>query len=518
VTGWPDKKVLVLGLGETGLSLARWLVAQGAHVRVADSRELPPTFAILRMELPQVEINCGAFRDELLDAIDLIAISPGIPLADPFVARAIARGIPVAGDIELFAQQIKRSPLSPTTPARGAPVGIPPFHGGSSAVSREGRGSEREGGQSGILSQDKNSQKRPLILAITGANGKTTVTSMVGAMCRTAGLDTEVAGNISPAVLDVLRQRGGRQPDIWVLELSSFQLETTSSLDADAATVLNVSEDHLDRYADMDAYAAAKARIFRGAGVQVLNRDDARSQGMELPGRKCVSFGLNETPGANDWGIERSGSDIWLMQGPQRLMHASELQVSGLHNVANALAALALCRAIGLPLAPLLDALRAFKGLPHRMEQVAEINGVTYYDDSKGTNVGATVAALQGLDRKSVLIAGGDGKGQDFAPLKPVVAQRARAVVLIGRDADRIAEALEDCGVPVVYAYDMADAVRQSAALAQQGEAVLLSPACASFDMFRNYAHRAEVFIGAVHELAGVVYELQEEAACASQA
>ena len=467
-----DKKVLVLGLGETGLSLARWLVAQGARVRAADSRELPPTFAILRVELPQVEIHCGAFRDEIFNNVDLIAISPGVPLADPFVARAAARGIPVVGDIELFAQHLTTIDYRLTTK----------------------------------------------VLAITGANGKTTVTSMVGAMCRAAGLDTEVAGNISPAVLEVLRQRKGQQPDVWVLELSSFQLETTSSLNADAATVLNVSEDHLDRYADMDAYAAAKARIFRGAGVQVLNRDDAHNQGMILPGRKHVSFGLNEISGANDWGIERSGSDTWLVQGSQRLMKASELQVAGLHNVANALAALTLCRAIGLPLAPLLDALRAFKGLPHRMEPVAEINGVTYYDDSKGTNVGATVAALQGLDRKSVLIAGGDGKGQDFAPLKPVVAQHARAVVLIGRDADRVAEALEDCGVPVVYAHDMADAVRQSAALAQQGDAVLLSPACASFDMFRNYAHRAEVFIGAVHELTGVVYELQEEAACAAQA
>ena len=465
-----DKKVLVLGLGETGLSLARWLVAQGARVRAADSRELPPAFATLRMELPQVEIRCSVFRDELLDGIDLIAISPGVPLADPLVVRAAARGIPVVGDIELFAQQ-----LEPQDP-------------------------------------------KPKVIAITGANGKTTVTSMVGAMCRAAGLDTEVAGNISPAVLDVLRQRNGQQPDVWVLELSSFQLETTSSLNTDAATVLNVSEDHLDRYADIDSYAAAKARIFRGTGAQVLNRDDARSLGMMLPERKHVSFGLNGPPGFNDWGIDRSGSDIWLMLGTQRVLNANELQVAGLHNVANALAALALCRAIGLPLAPLLDALRAFKGLPHRVEPVAEINGVTYYDDSKGTNVGATVAALQGLDRTSVLIAGGDGKGQDFTPLKPVVAHHARAVVLIGRDADRIAEALGDCGVPVVHADDMADAVRQSTALAQPGDAVLLSPACASFDMFRNYAHRAEAFVGAVHELGGTVHERQEEAACASQA
>jgi len=460
-----NKSVLVLGLGETGLSLARWLVAQGARVRAADSRESPPAFAILRVELPQVKIHCGAFRDELFSGIDLIAISPGVPLPDPFVARAAARGIPVVGDIELFAQQLAANDPKLTTK----------------------------------------------VIAITGANGKTTVTSMVGAMCRAAGLDTMVAGNISPAVLDAVLQRNGRQPAVWVLELSSFQLETTCSLNADAATVLNVSEDHLDRYADMDAYAAAKARIFRGTGVQVLNRDDARSLGMALPGRRHMAFGLNEAPSGHDCGMERSGSDIWLTQGRQRVLNANELQVAGLHNVANALAALALCRAIGLPLAPLLDALRAFKGLPHRVEPVAEVNGVIYYDDSKGTNVGATVAALQGLGRPAVLIAGGEGKGQDFTPLNPVVAQYARAVVLIGRDADRIAAALEGCGVPVVRARNMADAVRQGATLAQPGDSVLLSPACASFDMFRNYAHRAEVFVGAVHKL-------QTGAACASQA
>ena len=459
-----DKNVLVLGLGETGLSLARWLVAQGARVRAADSRDLPPTFAVLRVELPQVEISCGAFCDETFSGIDLIAISPGVPLSDPAVQRATARGIPVVGDIELFAQQLTTNDYRLTTK----------------------------------------------VIAITGANGKTTVTSMVGAMCRAAGQDTEVAGNISPAVLDVLLRRNGKQPEVWVLELSSFQLETISTLNADASTVLNVSEDHLDRYADIDAYAAAKSRIFQGDGMQVLNRDDARSLGMMLPGRRHVSFGLNE-PSGDDWGVERNGSDIWLVQGQQRVLNANELQVAGLHNVANALAALALCRAIGLPLAPLLDALRAFKGLPHRVEFVAEISGVVYYDDSKGTNVGATVAALQGLGRPAVLIAGGEGKEQDFTPLHSVVAQQARAVVLIGRDANRIAAALQGCGVPVVNAHDMSDAVRQSAALAQSGDAVLLSPACASFDMFHNYKHRAEVFVSAVHAI-------QEEAACASPA
>ncbi len=458
-----DKSVLVLGLGETGLSLARWLVAQGARVRAADSREQPPALAEVRSQLPQVEIFCGAFGDQILSGIDLIAISPGVALHEPFVQRAVARGIPVMGDIELFAQ---------------------------------------------ALPQKNPHQNRPRIIAITGSNGKTTVTSMVASMCRAAGLDTAVAGNISPAVLDALLQREGKQPDIWVLELSSFQLEATMTLNADAATVLNISEDHLDRYAGMHEYVAAKARIFKGEGVQVLNRDDAFSAGLALPGRKQITFGLDDE---SDFGIERNNGEIWLKQGQLRLMNAKELQIAGLHNVSNALAALALCCAAGLPLAPLLDALRAFKGLPHRVERVAEINGVIYYDDSKGTNVGATVAALQGLGRRAVLIAGGEGKGQDFSPLGPVAASHARAVVLIGRDAEKISAALQGCGVAVVRAHDMADAVRLSAALAQPGDAVLLSPACASFDMFRNYAHRAEVFVGAVHALQG-------EMICAPQA
>ena len=456
MTQWANKSVLVLGLGETGMSLVRWLTAQGARVRVGDSREHPPSLDILREKFPQVDVRCGIFRGELLDGIALIAISPGVPLRDPFVMKAAAQGIPIVGDIELFAQSLPKN-------------------------------------------------KVPKIIAITGSNGKTTVTSMVGAMCRAAGKETLVAGNISPAVLDVLMQRDGKHPDIWVLELSSFQLETTASLNADAATVLNISEDHMDRYSDMGEYIAAKARIFRAdehGGVQVLNRDDADSSAMALLERKHITFGVNSPPpGDEDWGIEQADEDIWLMQGKQRVMNASELMVEGLHNVANALAALALCRAIGLPLPPLLDALRNFKGLPHRVETVAEINGVIYYDDSKGTNVGATVAALKGLGRRAVAILGGDGKGQDFSPLASAVSQHARAVVLIGRDADKIAIALQHCDVPLLHAHDMNDAVRQSAAHALPGDAVLMSPACASFDMYRNYVHRAEAFVSAVRTL-----------------
>ena len=454
--------MLVLGLGETGLSLARYLHEQGAKLCVADSRMDPPGIAILRSELPQAEVHCGPFGDELLQGVDRIAISPGVPAAEPLVQRAIARGIPVEGDIELLAQQLSGNDY----------------------------------------------RRNTKVIAISGANGKTTVTSMVGALCAAAGLDTQVAGNISPAVLDALRGRD-RQPQVWVLELSSFQLETTCTLAADAAVVLNVTEDHLDRYAgSMDAYAAAKARIFQGNGVQVLNRDDERSAAMKITGRKQVNFGLNPPPVDNDWGIVKERATTWLVQGKEKVIRADELQVSGLHNVANALAALALCRALNLPLAPLVNALRAFKGLPHRVEKVAEFAGITYYDDSKGTNVGATEAALKGLGRPAVVILGGDGKGQDFSPLKEAATRHARAVVLIGRDAPLIEGALQGCGKPILKARDMDEAVRIATANAQAGDAVVMSPACASFDMYRNYLHRAEVFIAAVKKM---------EAACSAQ-
>ncbi len=452
---WANKSVLVIGLGETGLSMVRWLSAQGARLRVADSRTAPPGLSDVLQYVDVKEIICGEITDATFEGIDLIAISPGVPLYEPAIARAVARGIPVAGDIELFAQQ-----LNP---------------------------------QSSILS--------PRVLAITGSNGKTTVTSLVAHLCCACGLDAVAAGNISPAVLDVVLQRGENQPAVWVLELSSFQLETLSNLRADAATVLNVSEDHLDRYTGMDGYAAAKQRIFTGSRVQIVNRNDVRSLSMKNPEQEYVSFGLNQPERDVDFGIEREANDIWLVNGNQRLIKASELQLAGLHNVANALAALALCRAIDLPMQALLDALRNFKGLPHRVEKVEEKHGITFYDDSKGTNVGATVAALEGLGCKAVLIAGGVGKEQDFFPLNTAVKQHGRAVVLIGRDAPLIADALQGCEVPVTYAVDMRDAVQQAARLAQSSDAVLLSPACASFDMYKNYAHRADVFVAEVHQL-----------------
>ena len=453
MTNYKDKSVLVVGLGETGLSMVRWFASQGADLRVADSRMSPPGLEQVAQFVKPEQIHCGGFIDALLEGVDMIAISPGVPLGDPFVQSAVASGIPVAGDIEFFAQHVRALSV------------------------------------------------KPRVIAITGSNGKTTVTSMVEFLGRAAGLDAVAAGNISPAVLDVVMDRKDRQPDLWALELSSFQLETTASLMADAAVVLNISEDHLDRYKGMDEYTAAKARIFENCGVQVLNRDDERCMRMKQDAKPYITFGLNLPDRDVDFGIEKEDQEIWLVRGRQRLIRTSELQLAGLHNAANAQAALALCSSIDLPMPALLDALKRFKGLAHRVEFIACINGVCFYDDSKGTNVGATVAALQGLGCKSVLIAGGIGKGQDFSPLRPAVMQHARAVVLIGQDAPLIEAALQGCGVAVLRARDMKEAVLEAARQAMPDDAVLLSPACASFDMYRNYVHRADAYIAEVNRL-----------------
>lgn len=451
------KRVLVLGLGETGLSMARWLARERADVRVADTRPAPPCLEQLRQALPAVAVFRGGFTDAVFADVELAAISPGIPLADPAVRRACDRGLRVVGDIELFAQALPKPPP-------------------------------------------------PRIISITGTNGKSTVTALAGAMCASAGLDCEVAGNIGPAALDALRDRRDkkREPQAWVLELSSFQLETTESLDASAATMLNLSEDHLDRYVSVQQYAAAKARVFRGSGVQVLNRDDRWSMSMAAPGRRTITFGLGPPASQNDFGLAPGAGGAWLARGTTALFAVADMQLAGLHNAANALAALALCQAIGLPFAPLLAALAGFRGLPHRVDPVGVMGKVRFYDDSKGTNVGATVAALSGLSRedaKVVLIAGGEGKSQDFSSLMPAVRNAARAVVLIGRDARRIEAALQGAGVPVLHAGSMDEAVALAASEARPGDAVLLSPACASFDMFRNYRHRGEVFRDAVKRL-----------------
>jgi UDP-N-acetylmuramoylalanine--D-glutamate ligase len=333
-------------------------------------------------------------------------------------------------------------------------------------------------------------------VAVTGTNGKTTVTALTGHLLAQAGVDCTTAGNIGPAVLAALAERK-RPPEVWVLELSSYQLETTWSLEPDAAALLNLTEDHLDRYAGMAEYAAAKARVFMGNGVQVLNRDDPRVMALAPAAGARMTFGLDAPKNGWDFGVAGSS----LVQGTTPIVDVRELPLHGAHNVSNALAACALARAMGVPLAALGAGLRGFRGLPHRVELVATRRGVEWYDDSKGTNVGATVAAIAGLRKPVYLIAGGEGKGQDFAPLALPVSQFARKVLLIGRDAPLIDRALASSGVPVEQHKSLEDAVAAAAREAVAGEAVLLSPACASFDMFRDYRHRGEAFAAAVKGL-----------------
>jgi UDP-N-acetylmuramoylalanine--D-glutamate ligase len=493
---YEGKTALVLGLGESGLAMAQWLARCGAQVRVADTRTEPQRLPALRESVPGAEFIGGAFTAELLGGVDFVAVSPGLApereLAE-IAPSAAARSIPVWGEIELFAQA-----LADLKTTRGY---------------------------------------APKVIAITGTNGKTTVTSLTGLLCRRAGLSTRVAGNISPAALDVLREviDGDDLPQAWVLELSSFQLHTTFSLNPDAATVLNVTQDHLDWHGSMTAYAFDKSRIFGKDTVRVLNRDDATVARMGNPDAQVTTFGTGEPDAPGSFGLVNERGVLWLANAnpaeepekkrkkgePEephelvinRLMPADALRIRGIHNASNALAALALCRAVNLPLAPLLHGLRDYQGEPHRVELVASIDQVDYYDDSKGTNVGATVAALEGLGqtfgdtgRQILLIAGGDGKGQDFAPLAAPCSRYVKAVLLIGRDAPALKAAIEPSGVPCFDLADLPQAVRRAAGLAQSGagggDVVLLSPACASLDMFTNYAHRAQVFVDAVRELA----------------
>ena len=453
-----NKRWLVLGLGDTGLSLTRWLLRQGASVRVADTRDNPPHITKLSRDFSGVDLITGPYQAATFADVDGIAISPGVSLREPIIAAAATRGVPIVGDVELFGQAI---------------------------------------------ASKRDSTK---VIGITGSNGKSTVATMVGDMCKTAGLNTVVAGNIGLPVLDALsaaeESQSGAAPNCYVLELSSFQLETTANLALNAATVLNVTEDHLDRYDGMDDYAAAKARIFRHCNHQVLNRDDFYSVAMKKTGTAVSYFSPSIPLGPDYWGLISTRGEQWLAHDQTPIMALADLPVAGGHNAINALAALALARAIDLPDEPLVEALKRFRGLPHRVEKVMDIGTVGFYDDSKGTNVGATVAALNGMKEKVVLIAGGDGKGQDFSPLNAAVAKHARAVVLIGRDADKIEAAIASSGVATIRAKTMEDAVKLSLQLSDPGDRVLLSPACASFDMFNNYAHRAQVFVDAVRSLA----------------
>ncbi len=508
------QRVLIMGLGESGLAMARWAsLQQAAQIEVFDTREQPAQLEALAKLAPHalfshVQLE-GLQASELQSQFDLVAWSPGLSIevgpSASFYQALVNQGMRVVGESELFAQAL---------------AGM------------------REQGYA------------PKLIAITGTNGKTTTTQLVKHLCEAAGLRTQAAGNISPAALDALSNAliNDLWPEVWVLELSSFQLALTQSLQADAACILNISQDHLDWHGSMETYIAAKRRIHPQQGVIVINRLDSQTWPASLPDWPPVqalntkssrrrardsapaviepqiqSFGLDVPEHGGDFGRVQLGGLMWLTHAnrfddtlieQQRLMPADALLVRGAHNHANALAAMALARAIGVPLAKMLHGLRSFAGDAHRCELVARIDEVEYYDDSKGTNVGATVAALQGIGRPSVLIVGGDGKGQDFAPLAQAIAKQARdtqaplrAVVQIGRDGPAIAalvqQALTEIAteLPIVRAQSMEEAVTLAREHALSGDAVLMSPACASFDMFRNYAHRAEVFVAAVQAL-----------------
>ncbi len=444
---WNGKRVLVLGLGDTGSSAIRWLAARGARLRAADTRAAPPSLGAVRERFPHVELALGAFGEALLEGVDAVVASPGLALREPVLRAAAARGIEVLGDVEVFARAL----------ARGRPGAR--------------------------------------VIGVTGTNGKSTVTALAAAMGTAAGWRTVACGNFGLPVLDAL----DADPDLYVVELSSYQLETTSSLGLGAAALLNLTQDHLDRYDSMADYGRAKARIFAHAAVRVLNRDDAAS--LAMAGGDTRTFGLGVPAHGREWGLDAARDR--LMHGARPIVARDAMAMKGLHNAANALAAHALVSALGAPDEALAQAICEFRGLPHRVQLVAEARGVRFYDDSKGTNVGATVAALEGFREPVVLIAGNDGKGQDFAPLAPAVAAHARAVVLIGRDADAVAAALAATGVGVQRAATMDEAVETAFAKALEGDAVLLSPACASLDMFRNYGHRGEAFAAAARRVAG---------------
>ncbi|MBS0392557.1 MAG: UDP-N-acetylmuramoyl-L-alanine--D-glutamate ligase [Proteobacteria bacterium] len=489
------QRVLILGLGASGMAMARWCARRGAEVTVADTREQPPQLAALRAELPQVRFCAGPFDAALVEGrgMDAVYRSPGLRPVEiaPVVIAADAYQISVCGELDLFSMALRE------------------LH----------------------ASQDY----APAVLAITGTNGKTTVTSLTGLLVQGAGKRVAVAGNIGPTLLDTLAERLDAHdlPEVWVLELSSFQLDGVTDFEPTAAAVLNVTQDHLDWHGSLQAYAQAKARIFGTSGLMILNREDPAVMAMlPLPvrvklqkpqPRAHITFGSDMPQRPGDFGIEVVSGMAWLVRAHeadetakrgktqqaadlhiQRLMPADALRIRGRHNACNALAALALAQAAGCALAPMLYELREYRGEPHRVEPIGMLREVEYFDDSKGTNVGATVAALTGLgaDRRLVVILGGDGKGQDFSPLAAPVARHVRAAVLIGRDAPQIRAALQGCGVPLIDAATLPEAVQLAAQRAHAGDAVLLSPACASLDMFDNYAHRAQVFCAAVQALA----------------
>ena len=528
-------RFLILGLGESGIAMAKWCLRHGTQTRLVDTRERNTLNEKQEAQLSELEfaglkdMHFGSWNASMLDHIDVIGISPGLsPITEPaqsILAVAQEKGIPVWSEIEFFAR-------------------------GIAALERE---SIAESSDSGAWTY------APKIVAITGTNGKTTTTALVGQLCERAGKKVAVAGNISPAALDKLMacldSADGLHdlPELWVLELSSFQLHFTYSLNPSAATVLNLSQDHLDWHGDMQAYATAKAAIFGPSSICIVNRDEIelnRLLSSQLEDRQIIHFGSSRPDEPGSFGIERdpqAGGIDWLvwaevdedaeLEKPKRrrkgvvaeaeplrlkrLIPADALRIRGKHNALNALAALALARAVGLPLNKLLHGLREYRGEPHRVQSVAVIRDVEYVDDSKGTNVGATVAALNGLGdtagaKKIWLIAGGEGKGQDFSPLFDPVQRFAKGVLLIGKDAPRIADALQATGVAVERCETIAVAVKTASERADSGDVVLLSPACASFDQFKDYVHRAAVFVSEVEELGMQFSDSNLEADCPS--
>ena len=441
------KRVLVVGLGKTGLSCARFLSEHGIEVAITDSRSHPPALDELQNSYPDIAVFVGGFNPEAFKRATCLVVSPGISLREPLIAEARVRGAEIVGDIELFARNAN------------APV-----------------------------------------VAITGSNGKSTVTSLLGEMAKAAKMDVRVGGNIGVPALDLLHEP---RPDLYVLELSSFQLETTDSLNACAAAILNISEDHMDRYTDINDYTAAKAKVYYGTGTLVVNLDDDQvmaTANLIRQGRNSLGFTSGE-PGDGQFGVCRKNNEIYLCFGKQTLLAVSELKIKGTHNISNALAALALGHEAGIPQDAMLQALTYFPGLPHRSQWVAEKNNVTWYNDSKATNVGAAIAAINGIPANSiVLIAGGQSKGQDFSPLRDAVKNKVKHLILLGEDADLIKSELSAL-TKISVVNDLTEAVKKANDIAKPGDAVLLSPACASFDMFTGFEQRGDMFIVAVNEV-----------------
>jgi UDP-N-acetylmuramoylalanine--D-glutamate ligase len=443
MTATASQYAVIVGLGRTGISCARYLRAHGWRLAVTDTRAKPPEMARLAELDATIPVRVGGLDSALLDGADLVVTSPGVSLAEPFFVEARRRGLEIVGDIELFARAADAS-----------------------------------------------------VVGITGTNGKSTVTTLVGRMADRAGVRVRVGGNLGEPALDLLK--AGTQ--LYVLELSSFQLDATHSLNLKAAVVLNVTPDHLDRYATVEEYAVSKARIFDRCDIAVINLDDPLVVAMPRPGQKTVGFSLRTSIGA-DYAVTTHNGEWWLTRRDEPLMPVAAMKIKGLHNAANALASLALGDALGLSMPAMLEELATFSGLPHRSQWVADVHGVTYINDSKGTNVGATIAAVSGMQGPLVMIAGGDGKNQDFSALADIFRGKVRHTVLIGRDAAAIAAALQGvCKLEMCTTLE--DAVRAAAKAAQPGDTVLLSPACASLDMFRDYTHRGAVFAQAVKELA----------------